>query len=168
METTHTPAPWLVEEDVSNYTINLLIYAEDERYEDGRLELFESTALAELSNGTGWQWYEDADTIRANVRLAQHAPQLFEALKTLVNADRCNYWRDTMRYCGYFDAGRAALTAASGQDFSHPDAGHTRDPLIWALVAIASAGDTVSAPELRQIARNALDEVPAKELPVPA
>jgi hypothetical protein len=170
MQTTHTPAPWLSEErtrydgtgrPMARYAV---IVAEDETYEDGQLELFQSTTLATHRSAT-WCEYDDADTIRANVRLAQAAPLLFDALRALVNADSCNYWRDTMRYCGYFDAGRAALNAASGQDFSHPNAGRTRDPLIWALLAIASAGDTVSAPELRQIARNALDEVPAPDNP---
>ena len=37
---------------------------------------------------------------------------LLKALKDLVAADNCNYWRDTMRAEGLFDAAREAIAEA--------------------------------------------------------
>ena len=54
-------------------------------------------------------WGQDAKSIAT---LIAAAPDLLAALKSLVAADNCNYWRDTMREAGYFDAARAAIAKA--------------------------------------------------------
>lgn len=95
-------------------------------------------------------------------RIEHVAPLLFDALRTLVCADNGNCWRDTMRYLGMFDAGRAALTAATGESYAHPDAGRTCDPLLAALTAIAEAGDDVAAIDLQMIARHVLADPTGK------
>jgi len=95
------------------------------------------------------------DTPRDDERIRQAAPLLLAALSALVRADNVNYWRDTMRYEGLFDAGRAAILAATGEDLRHT--GGTRDPLIWALREIAGADpETATAAALRAIAANVL------------
>lgn len=107
--------------------------------------------------------------LEARIRAA--APELFGALLTLVRADNANYWRDTMRYCGMFDAARAALTAATGESYARHNE-HSRDPLVWALSRIAEAGDDVASIDLRQLAHEGLDAAgcdptPAGVLAVP-
>lgn len=94
--------------------------------------------------------------VSAQDRLRRAAPALFTALQTLVRADNVNYWRDTMRHAGMFEAGRDALELACGDRHARRSE-HTRDPLIWALTDIAAGkGETVD--ELRRMAREALDQ----------
>jgi len=60
-------------------------------------------------------------TEHLKLQLPDVAP-VITALRTLITADNCNYARDTMRYEGLFDAGRAALLVATGEQLGpHPD-----------------------------------------------
>jgi hypothetical protein len=59
-------------------------------------------------------------TERLKLQLPDVAP-VITALRTLVTADNVNYARDTMRYEGLFDAGRAALLAVTGEDLTRAD-----------------------------------------------
>lgn len=164
-ETTTAPflaGPWDAVEEGNATNRWMAVFAHDERYEGDQVELFRSAALG-AAGDQHYEDYEDADELRAVIRLAAAAPLLRDALRALVSADSCNYWRDTMRYTGLFDAGRAALLAATGEDLTHPDAGRTNDPLLIALMKIATyapaPGETPAerASALQTIARRALD-----------
>jgi hypothetical protein len=55
------------------------------------------------------------DVADALLTLEKTQADLLEALTRLVAADNCNYDREAMRHCGYFDAARAAIRKATQQ-----------------------------------------------------
>lgn len=86
--TPHTPGKWKSELLGTNSGQWFSIYVEDDRYQDGRRELFESATVQinvarRNSLKPRWKDTEEADEIRANVSLALAAPKMLNALKAV-------------------------------------------------------------------------------------
>jgi len=63
--------------------------------------------------------------VETTARQVRALPKLLTALRQLVTADNTGYLRETMRYCGMFDAGREAIKDATGEDLTPGHRLHT-------------------------------------------
>ena len=75
----------------------------------------------------------DNDQQARIAKLEHDQARLVIVIRTLVGADNCNYQRDTMRYCGYFEDARTVLREVTGEGLARPDRNIGYDPLVWRI-----------------------------------
>ena len=96
----HTPGPWFIDEYRIRCAVNQFCVC---------------TVTAPDHRLRGKDWHEEHDICASNARLIAAAPELLEALQTIVNACAQPPWYAVTVNSPQMDAARTAIAKATGE-----------------------------------------------------